>query len=1185
MSLIKENDKLTDKDGNLFTVEKYLGEGVTAEVFKAERQDGLVVALKVLRPNLPKEIVQSFRDEAHLLSQLEQYSRNQYPGQPVYTPELLGRSENGATPEFLALEFLGGQPLDKMIVATGGLVNELDGELHALIMGEQVLQVLDILHRDIRCSYIDFQLKNILWFEEQQVVKVMDWNHVSERAPDGQLPEKAPDDLVRFGAYLYQLMTGKGASQTGERKGELAKRAGGRWEKMSLGLQEIIGKALHINPNKRYQDAGTFLADIVELRQLWVEDLDELYDLTARNIRRAQRWKIEETGSADGLNEALFEASRSIDLYIRRADSGGEELIGRLQTELQTIQDNISPKWGTGRQYYEAGIYSQAVSNWEEEARNLSRLDLWRWVILARIASLLGGENYSKIKPLLEESIAKLDNGDGDSAAALLSQAAHYGSKAEPYQLLVNEADVWSHLNIAKLAQNEKNWVEATQAYELAERSLAKINDATHLELLTPETGSRQQILDKANECRGQQETSEGQDESIKRLKQLLDQGKVSEAVKALSVELKKEPNQPLLLQAVLKECEQLSPQDAYQLLTVSALYGPSVGAIDRALHARQTGLEQQQQLKLQQEYKHKLESERQAKQEVEEEQLSLKQEDEKKQTDRKLKQLGDALDENDWQKAQAYLSQLGKQTPQDSIRILEKKFKQALDQKDWVRTLAWGNTLKSALPTQKREAVSTKIEEARAWHDKELEAAKSKMLGEIDVETFIARLDAAGLKVMGRDINMKLKDIQEKAEKKNSPQRNSNPKVERSDTKLFRSVVGTLLGFSTLLLVALIGLGYLFSQTQSNQAMLEKAATDIAEISTEMASQSDLVPIASDIDDLGAEIAHLKIIPEVAEVEVEVAEVEVEVAEAEVTPTPIPLKDIEITIEEELPALIQFDVFDTDTAGNPTGDAIPVLDIITGLGVGETNYNITTTFGVPSYTLSIPDGWQFKVEDQNIVLTHPNTDESSPLIIERVKTSEEEENDKQNLTSEWIIIPESFDGPNAKITIGGEKLADLFSESGEYSIRLVVGESSLGDSQAFKYTVPPTITLNDDLKLRTRPTANIPNEVSYSTGPDVSLGEELEVLGYVCDSDTAKQWGVFMYFAIRVDDLGEVYWVKNGYIDQYKAAINNEGQFNTLEETFGPNVLACLEQHSAKPTPVPTAIPTLDPTAIPGDE
>jgi len=621
MPLARPGEQIADKDGNSYRIEAYLGEGVTAEVYKATRQDDVIVALKILRPNLPREIARNFRDEADILGRLAQYSQQIDPERPIRTPLLLGRTDVNAEPEFLVLEYIAGESLDDLIISTGGLASQ-NREEDALIIAQQVLQVLYILHQDIRRSYTDFQLKNIVWLADEKQIKVMDWNHVSDRAPEGKMPQGATGDLIRFGAFFYQLLTGKGALQTGETEGALAHRAEGEWKQISLSTQAVITKALHPNPERRYQTADTFLTDITNVLALWEKDLDDLYDEATGALRQIKNWDAQENDSRSALvySQSVALASAYLDLYTRR--SPDSRLAARLQDELVALTDNVSSQWGAGRKYYEAGIYSQANQLWEPEAVSLERLDLWRWVMLSRIGQQMGKEYKGRngAKKSLEQCLTILahKNIKPEEAKKYLQEAQNKGAGGDGFISLEAEIQAWLFFQNAQSLREEKQWQASGDAYKQTARALDQIKDVTYLRLLTTETDTTYPtlpasvvLLEEAESCYKNQTFNEDEGERVevfrkktvaaaasiqsgKRIEggvpipvQELDGERHHQLVHWLKMQLVREKNQPILLQAVVEEADRFAVTDAIDLLWVAKKFGLSILTVQTALQAK----------------------------------------------------------------------------------------------------------------------------------------------------------------------------------------------------------------------------------------------------------------------------------------------------------------------------------------------------------------------------------------------------------------------------------------------------------------------------------------------------------------------------------------------------------------------------------------------------------------------
>ncbi len=614
MPLARVGDHLWDGSGHEYTVGKFLGEGVTAEVYKATRGDGTLAALKILRPSLPREIAQSFRDEIVILSELTAAQRNQGKSF-VNTPLVLGTTEVNASPEFIALEYVSGQSLDELITNTGGLVVQ-DRELDALKIAQQTLNVLRVLHENIRRSYTDFQLKNIWLLEGEPIrIKVMDWNHVSKRADVEKIPFGSTDDLIRFGAYLYYLLTGKGALQTGETEGALAYRAGERWQMVSLKTRAILIKALHLTPSRRYQHTAAFLNDIEQVVEFWAQDVDDLFDEASLSIRQIPDLNAEDISTEEYLAKTST-ANYLLDMYTRR--SSETRIVERMQQDLQRLTDGISTRWGAGRQYYEEGIYSEAIPLWQAEAQNLERLDLWRWATLAVIARSMRKE-YVKVKERLEQAILALEKADG-SLLQNIGREENVNSNA--FSDLYAEAKAWSAFHQGKGLEKAEDWTEAADAYRKTAVFLKNIKDETYLQLLTspkiewpyPTLPDLNVLADMVRACNDKQRVNVEEEDRIAQFRQELSQVSQTDTLGTLVEILRdwflEEKNQPALLQAIAEEAEKQPLANALALLSAAILWGKTTDRIQQLWREKQKGADAKKRKEMAEAYQKRVEEE-----------------------------------------------------------------------------------------------------------------------------------------------------------------------------------------------------------------------------------------------------------------------------------------------------------------------------------------------------------------------------------------------------------------------------------------------------------------------------------------------------------------------------------------------------------------------------------------------
>jgi len=169
-----------------YTIQSEVGEGGTAEVYRAQHASHGTVALKVLREKLrhDRTAVARFVREA-------QYgTRVQHPN-VVRTIEI-GQSDTGL--HFLAIEWAGGELLEKYakqyaplsVEETAVIITQIGAAVHAA-------HAAKIVHRDLKPE-------NVMYDPEMKQVKLLDFGI----ATDVQTP--ADERLTRAGFFVGSLM-------------------------------------------------------------------------------------------------------------------------------------------------------------------------------------------------------------------------------------------------------------------------------------------------------------------------------------------------------------------------------------------------------------------------------------------------------------------------------------------------------------------------------------------------------------------------------------------------------------------------------------------------------------------------------------------------------------------------------------------------------------------------------------------------------------------------------------------------------------------------------------------------------------------------------------------------------------------------------------------------------------------
>jgi serine/threonine-protein kinase len=1227
MPLARPGDLLQDNQNNSYRIDKYLGEGVTAEVYKATRVDNSeVVAFKILRPSLPAEIIQSFRDEAVILGELVQYSWQRYPDELLHIPRVLGRSKERETLEFLVMEFVTGQPLDELIVTTQGLITT-GREAEALRIARQVLQVLVVLHEDIRRSYVDFQLKNIWWLPEQSLAKVMDWNHVSKRAAEGAVPPDAVNDLIRFGAYLYQLLTGSGAFQTGESEGELAKRAGDKWQRISLGTRTILLKSLHPNPQNRYQTAREFLADIETMLTMWQQDEDDLYDDANLALRQAKS-RSSQSGSDQytvaQYADAVFTASRAINLFILR--SRETRRVDRMREELEGLTASVSPVWGVGKNYYQLGVYSEALKQWEPEARNMKRLDLWRWVMVAQIsrqkASALK-EDYAPIKALLEEAITHLHEKEWSQAKEALKQIHDKGVSGPEVYAFGYEAEAQSLVKQARDAKNLAQWADASQSYTEAAQALRRIQDSTYLELLSSELSTPEQLDEEADLCRQHDQGYEKESQAINEFRLCMAQN--NQPVAYLTKQLLQNPTQTRLLNVVMEEAEkeECPPELAIQLLSAAVFYGRAPSIIYERLNEKR---HIQQQITLQREIE-------QYNNLLEQEQAEKHQEWLAKQTEL----LQQALQANQWETLYTIVSDMGGDVPSEARQTILDTFNTARKERNWPLILTLGDALSLIHGGAERAEIQQRMVDAKLYQELDLQLAqfnqqlllknfaparsllnemqeqinkvhdpreqglrqrdldaKRRQLDQLEIDTvqeisvdqFIAALNRNGLQELSMKIENSLQSIEKSTqslEEELETVASKNEELEKRNQQLSNQLKGTkgkgdgwtmAVVLFLLMILLLMGGGYFLKATQIDPlatqvaelptAVANSQATIVAQNATQIASMEELSLTVNSVMQTQAAITP---VPATALTTV-VAETEVPIDTP--TPAPPPLGgNLQVT---SIPAPTR-----SFTITQEDGAQISPLELGGTISGGD----IDTVFDWPSFDLTLSNGWFFDISGESVMMRHEGQAGPLPLQIQMTANSLTETMSLDvPVMSSWVLSP-TGEALLATISIAGNSLKDEQLLPGRYDVSWLLPTSQeLLHTQSITYTPTITVTWLTGSPLRERPewneTYDINNDELGIAEPEVIMN----VHGYACSVDPSNE-NLFMFLAVTLNnDPEKIYWLRNNITKEFAT---EQSDFQALSNAFdgvGDCVNEAQNVVTIVTTVVPTVVPTIEPTA-----
>ena len=210
-----EPDPRTLKPGDAFgeyVVDEQLGQGGMGIVFRAIREDGAVVALKVLKPGL-------VRDD----NVLRRFAREARAAAAVDHPQLIDVIEAGDVDGtgFLAMRFVAGRSLDDRIREHGPLSLEDTTRIVAEIASAlDALHAAGLVHRDVKPSNILLDAERGALLTDFGLAKSRDYSMLT--APGqrvGTLDYIAPEmlrgsepgpgsDLYALGCVVYECLAG-----------------------------------------------------------------------------------------------------------------------------------------------------------------------------------------------------------------------------------------------------------------------------------------------------------------------------------------------------------------------------------------------------------------------------------------------------------------------------------------------------------------------------------------------------------------------------------------------------------------------------------------------------------------------------------------------------------------------------------------------------------------------------------------------------------------------------------------------------------------------------------------------------------------------------------------------------------------------------------------------------------------
>jgi serine/threonine protein kinase len=206
------------------------------------------VVIKFLRSDAPNDAKKRLGEEAKTLLALEEAEKG---GGHHYAVRLIDQSAASEHDPFIVMERARGRNVAEDLLDHQKIeAQDATYELLALRIMHSFANALRYVHQTGRL-YLDMKLDNLFWDgdEAQGSLKIIDWNVVGETSAG------VASDWARFGARLYQLLTGNYLEITKEGKAS-DRPSGAAWESLAYGVKTLINDALAL----RYNDDDTIYA-------------------------------------------------------------------------------------------------------------------------------------------------------------------------------------------------------------------------------------------------------------------------------------------------------------------------------------------------------------------------------------------------------------------------------------------------------------------------------------------------------------------------------------------------------------------------------------------------------------------------------------------------------------------------------------------------------------------------------------------------------------------------------------------------------------------------------------------------------------------------------------------------------------------------------------------------------------
>ena len=464
-------------NGTRLQIIQLIGAGATSEVYRGKLGDGAegrAVVIKAMKQLEFAGALGYFRGEGQTLSGLpvQEQKVNKERGRglppdfhvaPAYFGSDSYSDSRGRNVEYLVMGFVEGRLVPEL------LAEAPDGRLpeaQALTLGFQLFHTLDVLHTELRKSYIDLKFENLWWEETPDGgrLRMTDFGTLDDITPGNDRGVRR--DLVVAATYLCKMLTGYMPSHiAGELRGNQVPRIQ-RVEEISLGSRQLLARLLHPNAAARPRTA----ADVLDPGPPRTPDAPDLSGLVGL-MNLADYWtrpadglvKIKDSAWARGTEATgaarltyLARARVVLDIWARRNPQADQDQVAQEREQLDRLLQQ-SDSLANGIALFRAGSDSQAETFFARgrgESYEPERIALFRrWSYAARCARAPGVNLTEDDREGLERALDLIGRRNWSAAQDQLRQLQPRLGRAETFAHLQADLTLYSALDSAAAAQ------------------------------------------------------------------------------------------------------------------------------------------------------------------------------------------------------------------------------------------------------------------------------------------------------------------------------------------------------------------------------------------------------------------------------------------------------------------------------------------------------------------------------------------------------------------------------------------------------------------------------------------------------------------------------------------------------------------------------------------------------------